>query len=137
MLADAAQRFDEAVVVHQVVRWDGTVDMTPKLARMAAVAPRHVYGLPYLLSMRESGSVIVARCACATRHDASPRERKTVSAPRMLLSASALGSSCVRTDRSTYAFSLGTPRPSRYAHTEPSVAPKALPHTVTWSRAFA
>ena len=75
--------------------------MTPKMARIAAVAPKHVYGLPYLESMRESGSLMATRCACATRHEASPRDRKMASEPRMLLSASAIGSSCVRTERST------------------------------------
>ena len=87
--------------------------MTPKHVSSAAVAPMHVYGLPYLWSMVAIDSHMAARCTCTTRHEASPRDRNCASAPRIVCSASATGSSCVRTERSRYAFSAGRPRPSR------------------------
>ena len=55
--------------------WLGTVAIVPKQVSSVAVAPMHVCALPYLESIRESGSLMAARCACATRHDASPRDR--------------------------------------------------------------
>ena len=85
--------------------------------------------------MRTIVSVMYGRCAGTTRHEASPRDRWGTSGPRILRSASATGSSCVRIERSTYARSAGTPRPSRYAQIEPSVAPKEAPQTcITCSR---
>ena len=109
--------------------WSGTVAIVPKQHSSVAVAPMHVCALPYLESMRTIGSVRNGRCACTTRHEASPRDRCGTSAPRMLRSASATGSSCVRIERSTYARSAGTPRPSRYAQIDPSVTPKEAPQT--------
>ena len=62
----------------------------------AAVAPMHVCGLPYLESILETASGMSVRCAVATRHEARPRDRKATSEPRIVPSASAMGSSCVR-----------------------------------------
>ena len=93
--------------------WSGTVAIVPKQVSSVAVAPMHVCACPYLESMRTIVSVMYGRCAGTTRHEASPRDRWGTSGPRMLRSASATGNSCVRIERSTYARSAGTPRPSR------------------------